>query len=228
MSNDGWAKVPAQLILSDMPAGALQLYAYLAWRQGENDTAWPSWATIADDLGMHNRTVARHLRRLEDAGWIVCQRDKGAVNHYSVCDKIVTSDRIERRTPDKRAQHEVDPPNKKHTTRRDKKVTPRAGDPRVPDMQRAIAEVCQVDLAISRNWGWLGKEATALLAAGYTADNVRHFLTWWLADDWRATHNPIPSVRVLRERIGQANNGVDSPAGPTDGRVAIDLGCNYG
>lgn len=230
MTDNGWTRVPHKLLLSKLPALDIRVHAYLLWRKGDNENCWPRIATIAEDLGVSRASAGRSIQRLEEAGWVERVPRVGQSSLYNpLLESLVSQlpgDATTRITGD---THEVlEPITRNHVPPPEAKKTPRRrkGDPRVKDMQQALAEVCQIDLNISRNWGWLGKEATALLEAGYTCENVRHFLTWWLADDWRATHTPVPSVRVLRERIGQATNGVDSPAGPTDGTVVIDLGCN--
>lgn len=220
--NDGWAKVPSALILSDLPAGALRLYAYLAWRQGENESAWPSYTRIADDLGICRRSVASYAAQLEARGWLSRDGTRGAVNHYQVI-LSCTSANIAPPTRAKRDTHEQDPLNKKQPTRAGAKKRG-VGDPRVAPLIREIAEVCQIDLAIPQNWKWLGKEAKDLLTGHYDIEQIRQFQAWWLSDEWRATHTPIPTVKKLRELIGQATHGAQAPASSTG---VIDLGCNY-
>jgi hypothetical protein len=83
----GWvfAQVPIWAICDpNLSAGALRLLAYLAWRQGNDGSCWPSLGRMQTDLGCGERTVQRHLRELEEAGYLVTTRRPGRSNTYSL------------------------------------------------------------------------------------------------------------------------------------------------
>jgi hypothetical protein len=60
-----------------------------------------------------------------------------------------------------------------------------------------------------------------LLAAGFTPEQVRGFKTWWLADEWRAEHTPVPTIAKLTTFLQQFKNAAEkmSPATSTNGKV---------
>jgi len=82
--------VPAGIIESALSDAAVRLYAYL-WRKGGNDgSAYPSLATMADDLGWSREKAKRTVGELRAAALVVVveerQRENGArsSNRYRV------------------------------------------------------------------------------------------------------------------------------------------------
>lgn len=69
-----WA---AALLDSDLSYVERVVLAYLAWRQGRNDSAWPSLTTIAADLGLTPDGVRRITRRLEKKGRLTIVHPSG-------------------------------------------------------------------------------------------------------------------------------------------------------
>ena len=86
-ARSGWtfAQVPIWTIcdprLSD---GALRLFAYLAWRQGNDAYCWPSISTICRDLHTSPTTARRRLRELAHAGYLKITHRTGRSNHYAL------------------------------------------------------------------------------------------------------------------------------------------------
>lgn len=69
---------------------------------------------------------------------------------------------------------------------------------------QTLAEVSGIDISISQNKGWLGKEAKALKAAGYTEDQLQeHFGKGgtWYKQDFRGRKGQPPTTRQIRETI---------------------------
>ncbi len=80
-----FAQVPIWLLAcSDVDPQAKVIYAYLVWRQGQNEGCWPSVDRIAQDLQVERKTVMRHLQRLEEMGYIQVHRQTGCSNFYVI------------------------------------------------------------------------------------------------------------------------------------------------
>jgi len=59
----------------------ISVYAALCCHSNEQNKAWPSLSTLADEIGCGERKVREVLRELEALGWIVCDdnfRDDGS------------------------------------------------------------------------------------------------------------------------------------------------------
>ena len=84
----GWdfAQVPAALLLDNsVRDGAKTLFAYLVWRQGQNEKAWPSVETMRKDIGVKSaRTIQAYVGALESAGWLTVRSRRGSSNLYTV------------------------------------------------------------------------------------------------------------------------------------------------
>ncbi len=84
------------------------------------------------------------------------------------------------------------------------------------DMFGAICETCELDPKLKREM--VAKTAQSLLAAGYTPEQVREFKPWWLADQWRAEHTPVPTIAKLTTFLQQFRNDQTKPRViPTNG-----------
>ncbi len=80
-----FAQVPIWLLAcSDVDPQAKVVYAYLVWRQGQNEGCWPSVDRIARDLQVERKTVMRHLQRLEEMQYIEVHRESGRSNYYII------------------------------------------------------------------------------------------------------------------------------------------------
>lgn len=76
----GWEKVrncfpvPNELLDFDLPAGAVAVYLYLLRHANrKTNRCHPSGATIAKKLHLSRNTVAKHVRLLEERGFIVTE-----------------------------------------------------------------------------------------------------------------------------------------------------------
>jgi hypothetical protein len=68
----------------------------------------------------------------------------------------------------------------------------------------ALAEVCVLDPKFKSTAGRVGKTASELLAAGYTAEQVLAFKDWWSAFDWRGQRGDTPTPARVVELIKQS------------------------
>ena len=81
-----FAPIPLKIMRrTDLSANAKLLYARLVLFVGENDTAWPSRETLANELGIHLRSVQRAMAELINADLIERQQGyNGHTNTYSI------------------------------------------------------------------------------------------------------------------------------------------------
>jgi DNA-binding transcriptional MocR family regulator len=239
MTTKGWTACPNDLLLSELSDLAVRIHVYLTWRQGQNDHCWPCLRTIATELHSNRSSVIRAMQELVATGWVERVPRLGQSTLYNpLLEPLGGQPATGSPTRPARGSHEIlEPTTKTKRTRKPKQppTTRRGtasdeGDPLAKgpsghrEMVKKLATMCQVDLNIKRNWGWLGKEATALLDANYGISDLDHFLSWWLADDWRREHRPVPSTRDVREKMLQALQW----ANPTNaaGAAVLDLGAN--
>jgi hypothetical protein len=71
-----------------LSTSAKLVWAYLHFRQGKNDIAWPSQETIAEHTRMSRSTVSRAVLELEEFGWIRIRRafkSNQRLNSYRIC-----------------------------------------------------------------------------------------------------------------------------------------------
>lgn len=76
--------VPLSVLFSDLSAQAVRLYAVLDHHSGRKASAWPSRATLAEEMACTEKTVDRAVRDLVDHGLLVVERQAGVrgVNRY--------------------------------------------------------------------------------------------------------------------------------------------------
>ena len=87
-----FAPIPLKIMRrTDLSANAKLLYARLVLFVGENDTAWPSRETLANELGIHLASVKRALNELSLAGLIERQQQRGRTNEYRLFEEIKTN-----------------------------------------------------------------------------------------------------------------------------------------
>ena len=86
-----FAPIPLKIMRrTDLSANAKLLYARLVLFVGENDTAWPSRETLANELGIHLRSVQRAMSELINADLIERQQGyNGHTNTYSIIESPV-------------------------------------------------------------------------------------------------------------------------------------------
>jgi hypothetical protein len=67
-----FAKVPSRMIHDTrISAGAVRCYAHMHWRYGSNHQNWEGRRSVAEHLGISERTVSTWIRELEAHAWIV-------------------------------------------------------------------------------------------------------------------------------------------------------------
>ncbi len=89
------------------------LWTYLHFRQGKNDTAWPSQATIEAHTNISRSTIQRATNDLESLGWLIVFRTKMGTqrwNSYRVRVPKYAEDKINSGSKKKRSAHQ-----KEHT-----------------------------------------------------------------------------------------------------------------
>ena len=78
---EGFVPLPARMLVEvggkKLSALSLALYAYLLFRQGQNDCFWGSVKMMAKDLGISTSTVNRAINELLDNGYIERQKRSG-------------------------------------------------------------------------------------------------------------------------------------------------------
>lgn len=81
---EGYGNI-AKLVMKDrnLTIGAKAVYAYLCSYSGAGKVAYPSRSLICYDLGISQETLSKHLKNLEEQGYILReqQRSNGAFSH---------------------------------------------------------------------------------------------------------------------------------------------------
>ncbi len=83
----GWifAQTPIWTICDpNLSDGALRLFSYLAWRQGNDSSCWPSVPTMARDLSVSQDTIRRRLRALEENDYLITKHRIGRSSDYTL------------------------------------------------------------------------------------------------------------------------------------------------
>lgn len=83
----GWifAQTPIWTICDpNLSDGALRLFSYLAWRQGNDNSCWPSVPTMAHDLSVSEDTIRRRLRELEVNDYLITKHRIGRSSDYTL------------------------------------------------------------------------------------------------------------------------------------------------
>jgi DNA-binding transcriptional MocR family regulator len=97
-----------------LTSSAKVLWTYLHFRQGKNDTAWPSQATIEAHTNISRSTIQRATHDLESLGWLIVFRTKMGTqrwNSYRVRIPKYAEVKINSGSKKKRSAHQ-----KEHTT----------------------------------------------------------------------------------------------------------------
>ena len=84
---NGWtfSQTPIWMTCDDRISDhAHRLLVYLLWRQGKDDSCWPSLGRMARDLRVSRETIRRRLRELERAGYLVTRHRQGTSSRYTV------------------------------------------------------------------------------------------------------------------------------------------------
>ena len=207
----------------DLTGSKLLVMLCLADHSNDDGVCWPSITRLASRTRIDKRNVIRHLHALEDAGYLKIHRTPGRSNRYTISgtrgdittsDEITTSGKTITPTSDDITTPPVAilPPKSSYNPNlepskelpKQKKPSPKK-DSHVHSQQQemfgAVAEVCKVDPKLKASL--IGKNATALLNAGYTPSQVLRFPVWWRAN-WHGKDGKIATMGQLLEFIKQA------------------------
>lgn len=106
-----FAPIPLKIMRrTDLSANAKLLYARLILFVGENDTAWPSRETLANELGIHLASVKRAINELSLVGLIERQQQRGRTNEYRLLEEIKTNVAHIRAGSNEVTRHADEPP----------------------------------------------------------------------------------------------------------------------
>ena len=79
-----FSKFPMAIVVDPvLTASAKVVWAYLLFRQGKNETAWPSQQTISTHTRLSRATVARSTAQLEAQGWLKVHRVKAGTQRWN-------------------------------------------------------------------------------------------------------------------------------------------------
>jgi DNA-binding transcriptional ArsR family regulator len=85
-TREGYTQVPNFLLkLKTLSSGDKMTFAMLLAYAWQNDFCFPGQAKLAEDMGLNERTVRRHIQALEGAGLLIIQqRGQGKTNIYEL------------------------------------------------------------------------------------------------------------------------------------------------
>lgn len=103
-SRGGFTQVPNFLLRSTkLSAGDKMTFAMLLSYAWQNDYCFPGQRRLAEDLGLDERSVRRHLKALEIGGLLaIRRRGQGKTNIYELNLKPPRANRTKMSTPDRR------------------------------------------------------------------------------------------------------------------------------
>ena len=209
-----WAPVPAEVILSSKLTHAdVRVYAYLLWRAGGKERAWPKSETIAEDLDMSDGAVRISFKHLISENWIrrfrrLAQSSMTYIfETQTECKEFDPSSILlddVRLTGDTTISQQVRRVNESQKNKSQKNKNKEHGVPsHAPDLLfGAICQVCGIDPTIKGNAPSISKVRSALLSSEppYTPAEV---LAWGKLQAWR--HTP-PTIWQLQQGIGIVRN----------------------
>jgi len=97
------------MVDENLTPSAKVLWTYLNFRQGKNDTAWPSQATIEAHTNISRSTIQRATSDLESHGWLIVFRTKMGTqrwNSYRVRIPKYAEEKINSGSKKKRSSHQ--------------------------------------------------------------------------------------------------------------------------
>jgi DNA-binding transcriptional ArsR family regulator len=99
-TREGYTQVPNFLLkLKTLSSGDKMTFAMLLAYAWQNDFCFPGQAKLAEDMGLNERTVRRHVQALEKAGLLVIQqRGQGKTNIYEL-NLVVTKGKVRKVRP---------------------------------------------------------------------------------------------------------------------------------
>jgi biotin operon repressor len=99
-TQQGFTQVPNFLLkLKTLSSGDKMTFAMLLSYAWQNDFSFPGQAKLAEDMGLNERSVRRHVQALEDAGLLVIQqRGQGKTNIYEL-NLVVSNGKVKKVRP---------------------------------------------------------------------------------------------------------------------------------
>jgi len=99
-TREGYTQVHNFLLkMRALSSGDKMTFAMLLAYAWQNDFCFPGQAKLAEDMGLNERTVRRHIQALEDAGLLVIQqRGQGRTNIYEL-NLVVTKGKVRKVRP---------------------------------------------------------------------------------------------------------------------------------
>jgi biotin operon repressor len=99
-TTQGYTQVPNFLLrMKEITSGDKMTFAMILSYKWQNDSCFPGQAKLADDMGVDERTVRRHIQSLQAAGLLVIQqRGQGKTNIYEL-NLAVVKGKVRRRRP---------------------------------------------------------------------------------------------------------------------------------
>ncbi len=94
-TTQGYTQVPNFLLKKkDLSSGDKMTFAMLLAYAWQNDFCFPGQAKLAEDMGLNERSVRRHIQALEKAGLLIIQqRGQGKTNIYEL-NLLVTNGKV--------------------------------------------------------------------------------------------------------------------------------------
>ena len=85
-TTQGYTQVPNFLLrMKEITSGDKMTFAMILSYAWQNDSCFPGQAKLAEDMGVDERTVRRHIQALQAAGLLVIQqRGQGKTNIYEL------------------------------------------------------------------------------------------------------------------------------------------------
>ena len=85
-TTQSYTQVPNFLLrMKDITSGDKMTFAMILSYAWQNDSCFPGQAKLAEDMGVDERTVRRHIQALQSAGLLVIQqRGQGKTNIYEL------------------------------------------------------------------------------------------------------------------------------------------------
>jgi biotin operon repressor len=85
-TTQGYTQVPNFLLrMKEITSGDKMTFAMILSYAWQNDSCFPGQAKLAEDMGVDERTVRRHIQALQNAGLLVVQqRGQGKTNIYEL------------------------------------------------------------------------------------------------------------------------------------------------
>ena len=85
-TSQGYTQVPNFLLrMKNIISGDKMTFAMILSYAWQNDSCFPGQAKLAEDMGVDERTVRRHIQALQSAGLLVIQqRGQGKTNIYEL------------------------------------------------------------------------------------------------------------------------------------------------